>query len=200
MISPYRALVDRFLIMRLNPLLQSTSPIALDVGGRVERGAWRRAQFPHVQWRVVDAEPGPEVDHAVRVEQMIEHADLAERFHLVKATDVLYMANDLTLALLGCRAALFPYGTMIATVPAVRPTVERTDFWRLTDRGWGVMMDRAGFKDIEIIPLGGLRDVVAHAWFLRGKIGRAMSAILRSRNGVPSDARWPIGYGLVGRA
>jgi len=67
----------------------------------------------------------------------------------------LYIAAEPIAVLSEAARVLRPGGRLVLTTPLMFPhTPEPADYWRFTDEGLRLMLRRAGFEDIEVIPLG----------------------------------------------
>jgi len=177
--SPYRQWVDAWLdtaCPRLRP-----GQLGLDVGGAHSRGRWRLE--PRRSWLVIDIEGSERVDEIHDVQKL--PAWWTGRFDVVKATDVLYLVADPILAESECRRVLKPGGTLLITLPYLRPPTEPEDDWR------AVRTDG--------IPLGGFYSLLLHLlWekyrWLRPLVGRVAWAG-RWLDGA-GDARFALGWSI----
>jgi hypothetical protein len=196
LISPRRQQINRFLAAHADRLTGTV----LDIG--VGRRGW--VPPPGARVTTMDCHDGPGVD-------LVGHIDVAipgppGSHATVKATEVLDLVQTLPIALSEIRRALPDGGTLIATVPFMRPVTEPRDRQRLTPLAWRALLAAAGLQLELVWPLGGLPTLLAEIAYqrCRTRLGRwiwshPLAAVARWLDGDGTPA-WTCGYGLVAAA
>jgi hypothetical protein len=124
----------------------------LEIGARHEPRQWWRDLRGQLgvdpgAWVGLDMEPGHGVDW---VQDITIDTPAPEEFEVVLCSEVLEHVTNPTAALRFCYGALVPGGKVIITVPFAFPVHNYpADYWRFTPDGLRLLLERAGFTDIQ---------------------------------------------------
>lgn len=155
-LSPTRVSLTRVLL----PMAQS------HLSGRcLDAGAGMSAYAPSLKkwvddYVAMDVQPDPRLDAVGSVMQMPWRG---ESFDCVFCSQVLEHVPDPEAALREFHRCLKPGGRVTISVPHLAYLHnEPNDYFRYTRHGLRVMLERAGFVDIDIKPAGGLLSFLGH--------------------------------------
>lgn len=179
---------------------------SLDVGGGRPRGQFKNPQVADL-WTTLDLGVGADLQADLCAAPLKTHS-----FDLVKCTEVFYLVANLADGLSEIARILRPGGVLIATSPLTHPEIEPHDYGRYSQLAWHMMLDRAGFTDVEVRPLGNAWSLLWQwaylmdtalipegkgiAWLIAktARMGRWLDGKLDR-----SNMDWPLEYGIVAR-
>jgi SAM-dependent methyltransferase len=151
------ALVPR--IRRIASELSSTSR-TLDVGAK--KSPYRNL-FAHTRLETIDIRPEEHPDLVGDI-HALDQLVAPNSYDLIICTEVLEHTRNPELALEQMRRALKPGGALLASTPFIVPYhPDPTDFWRMTEEGWKVLLQN--WSRSEAIPHG---NQLLAIWYLMG--------------------------------
>ena len=122
----------------------------LEVGSRAHEGAWwaDNRYLARGAWLGIDMRPGAGVDLVCDMCSL--PADMAGKFSGVLCSEVLEHVERPWVALLKLREAMRPGGWLVVTTLTAFPLHGfPNDYWRFTESGLCLLLDDAGFRNIE---------------------------------------------------
>ena len=133
----------------------------LEVGSRMtNEGAWwivnRDLKQPDGWWTGIDMQPGPGVDQVADIHEL--PTQWAGRFSAVLCSEVLEHVARPWVALPNLREVIRPGGWIIVTTLTSFPIHGfPDDYYRFTPSGLKLLMEDAGFKDVQTENQGSIR-------------------------------------------